>query len=253
MFSTNSSSTKLFVKNVVIFSDKTKSNRKADKNMLKVFRSIIMGAPGSGKGTISSRIIRHFSLPYLSVGDLLREHIARGTEVGREAEQYIKNGKLVPDVVVNKLVINELTESYKEKPFLMDGYPRTVAQARELWSREALRPNSAINLVVPDDEIIERIKHRWIHRASGRTYHLLYNPPKSAGVDDVTGEPLVQREDDKEHVVMQRLLEYKKQSEVIIDFFREKGILENFVGRKSNEIYPKVELYLSQRIDRTVQ
>ncbi|CAG2106107.1 unnamed protein product [Medioppia subpectinata] len=221
--------------------------------MLKVFRSIIIGAPGSGKGTISTRIIRDFRLPYLSIGDLLRDHISRQSEVGREAEGYIAAGKLVPDLVVNKLVINELVHHYNDKSFLMDGYPRTIAQARELWSHHSLRPNSVINLQVPDDEIIERIKHRWIHSASGRTYHTLYNPPKVAGVDDQTGEPLVQREDDKEHVVMQRLLEYKRQSDVIIDYFRDKGILENFVGRKSNEIYPKVELYLSQLIDRSVQ
>lgn len=186
----------------------------------KVFRAIIMGAPGSGKGTISAKILNDFRLHYLSVGDLLRDHISKRSEVGLEAEGYLKDGKLVPDLVVNKLVLQELTQHYTDQSFLMDGYPRTLAQANELWSRQDLRPHSAINLVVPDDEIIERIKHRWIHLASGRIYHTIYNPPKVEGKDDVTGEPLVQREDDKEHVVMQRLLEYKKQSDVIIDFFR---------------------------------
>ena len=190
------------------------------KMVSKIFRGIIMGAPGSGKGTISSRIVRDFKLRYLSVGDLLREHISKGTEVGAEAQQYIKSGKLVPDLVVNKLVINELTQKYSNHSFLMDGYPRTLEQAHQLWSNEAFQPNSAINLIVPDDEIIERIKHRWIHLESGRVYHTLYSPPKVEGKDDLTGEPLIQREDDKEHVVMQRLLEYKKQSEVIVEFFR---------------------------------
>ena len=190
------------------------------QRVAKIFRGIIMGAPGSGKGTISSRIIRDFKLRYLSVGDLLRDHISNRTEVGLEAQQYIKSGKLVPDIVVNKLVINELTKHYLNESFLMDGYPRTIAQAKELWSKDELRPNSAINLIVPDDEIIERIKHRWIHLPSGRTYHTLYSPPKVEGRDDLTGEQLIQREDDKEHVVMQRLLEYKNQSEVIIEFFR---------------------------------
>lgn len=186
----------------------------------KLFRGIIMGAPGSGKGTISSRIIRDFKIKYLSVGDLLREHISKQTEVGLEAHQYISNGKLVPDQVVNKLVINELKANFTGKSFLVDGYPRTLIQAQELWSYNNLRPNSAINLIVPDDEIIERIKHRWIHLPSGRTYHTIYNPPKNQGFDDITGEELIQREDDKEHVVMQRLLAYKQLTDVIVQFFR---------------------------------
>ena len=186
----------------------------------KVFRAIIMGAPGSGKGTISSKIVNDFKLQYLSVGDLLRDHIAKRSEVGQEAERYIKEGKLVPDLVVNKLVLQELALNFSNQSFLMDGYPRTLAQATELWARDEFRPHSAINLVVPDDEIIERIKHRCIHLPSGRIYHAIYNPPKVEGKDDVTGEPLVQREDDKEHVVMQRLLAYKRESDVIIDFFR---------------------------------
>jgi adenylate kinase len=186
----------------------------------KLFRGIILGAPGSGKGTISARIIRDFKLNYLSVGDLLREHISNKTEVGLEAHNYISNGKLVPDLVVNKLVINELKTNFEKKSFLVDGYPRTLIQAQELWSYDNLRPNGVINLIVPDDEIIERIKHRWIHLPSGRTYHSKYNPPKRKGLDDITGEELVQREDDKEHVVMQRLLAYKQQAEVITQFFR---------------------------------
>jgi len=140
----------------------------------KLFRGIILGAPGSGKGTISSRIVRDFKLKYLSVGDLLREHISKKTKVGLEAQNYIANGKLVPDQLVNRLVIDELVANFSNKSTLIDGYPRTLIQAQELWSRDNLRPNSAINLIVPDDEIIERIKHRWIHLPSGRIYHLIY-------------------------------------------------------------------------------
>lgn len=186
--------------------------------MNKLFRGIILGAPGSGKGTISSRIIRDFNLSHLSVGDLLRNEIQSKTTLGKEINSFIKEGKLVPDSLVNDLVIKKLQADFSKKSFLLDGFPRTLIQAQEL--NRCIQMTSCINLLVPDDEIIERIKNRWIHLPSGRIYHLKYNPPKKPFVDDLTGEKLLQREDDKEHIVMQRLLQYKQESYTIIEFYK---------------------------------
>ena len=186
-------------------------------NFLKV---IILGAPGSGKGTISNRITRDFALGYFSVGDCLRDNIKRNTDIGNEAQRYIKSGTLVPDLVINQLVIRELRERFLNRSWLLDGYPRNRAQANELWSHKDIRPNTVINLDVPDDEIIERIRHRWIHTDSGRIYHNIYNPPKKEGFDDQTGEPLVQREDDKEHVVRARLKAFHDANTEIVQLFR---------------------------------
>jgi len=140
--------------------------------------------------------------------------------LGAEAQKYIKKGSLVPDSTINKLVIKELSENFVGKNYLLDGYPRNLSQSFELWSHEDVRPNSVLNLVVPDEEIIERIRHRWIHPGSSRIYHMIYNPPKKAGFDDVTGEALVQREDDKEEVVRGRLVAFHKENLQIVDFFR---------------------------------
>lgn len=186
----------------------------------KLLKVIILGAPGSGKGTISNRIVRDFGLGYFAVGDCLREHIKNDTEIGQEAKRYIETGSLVPDSVINQLVIGELRDRFLSKSWLLDGYPRSRAQANELWSNKDVRPNAAINLIVPDDEIIERVKHRWVHLSSGRIYHNIYSPPKKSGFDDVTGEPLVQRQDDKEEVVRARLVAFHKQNDEIVQHLR---------------------------------
>lgn len=186
----------------------------------KLLKIIILGAPGSGKGTISNRIVRDFGLGYFSVGDCLRDNIKRDTELGSEAAKYIATGSLVPDLLINKLVISELRERFLARSWLLDGYPRSRAQANELWSHKDIRPNTVLNLNVPDEEIIERIKHRWIHPGSGRIYHNLYSPPKTPGIDDVTGEPLVQREDDKEEVVRARLVAFHAQNSEIVSLYK---------------------------------
>lgn len=185
-----------------------------------LLRLIILGAPGSGKGTISNRIVRDFGLGYFSVGDCLRENIKRKTDLGAEAERYIKTGTLVPDLLINQLVISELRRSFISRSWLLDGYPRSRGQANELWSHKDVRPNRVLYLNVPDSEIIERIKHRWIHPGSARIYHNIYNPPKVAGVDDVTGEKLVQREDDKEEVVKARLKAFHAQNSEIVGLYK---------------------------------
>ncbi|XP_013790412.1 GTP:AMP phosphotransferase AK3, mitochondrial-like isoform X2 [Limulus polyphemus] len=213
----------------------------------RLFRAVIMGPPGSGKGTISSRILRDFAFKHLSSGDLLRAQIRDGTIAGVQASHYIERGELVPDDLVVQLVLAELRSHLKGDNWLLDGFPRTVPQAQAL--KESFSLSCVLNLNVPDEVIIDRIKGRWVHAESGRTYHTEFNPPKVPGFDDVTGEPLVQRHDDKPETVRARLNSYKNQSTPVLEYYRKTGLLQEFTGRESNEIWPRVRAYLSSLID----
>ncbi|XP_022900767.2 GTP:AMP phosphotransferase AK3, mitochondrial [Onthophagus taurus] len=204
---------------------------------LKMFKAVILGAPASGKGTISSRIVKNFNLAHISSGDLLRLNIKNGTAIGLEAQKYIKQGKLVPDNLMIKFIINEINKT-KDKPWLLDGFPRTLSQAKDLWDKQQL--DIVINLNVPFDVIVERVKGRWIHLPSGRVYNIDFNAPKIPGKDDVTGEDLIQREDDKPEVVLERLKQYESLTSPVTDFYKKKGVLKEFEGRTSDEIWPKV-------------
>ncbi|KAJ8982339.1 hypothetical protein NQ317_009455 [Molorchus minor] len=164
----------------------------------KIFKSVILGAPASGKGTISARIIKNFNLKHISSGDKLRQHIQNNTPIGIEAQKYIQAGKLVPDEIMIQFISNEL-KNVQNSAWLLDGFPRTLAQAKALWEVEKL--DLAINLDVPFQIIIDRVKGRWVHLASGRVYNEGFNSPKVRGKDDITGEPLIQRDDDKPEVV----------------------------------------------------
>ncbi|XP_045601558.1 GTP:AMP phosphotransferase AK3, mitochondrial isoform X1 [Procambarus clarkii] len=209
--------------------------------MSKLFRMVMLGAPGSGKGTISSRIVRDFGLKHLSSGDLLRSQVLLKTELGLAAETYMKAGKLVPDDVMVNLIASELARM-KTTSWLLDGFPRSRPQAEALHQQEKL--DLVLSLEVPDEVIIDRIKGRWTHLPSGRIYHTEFNPPKVLGVDDVTGEPLVQREDDKPESVKQRLDQYAKTTGPLKEFYEDLGILQSFHGTESNEIWPRVHKYL---------
>ncbi|KAL1492819.1 hypothetical protein ABEB36_011001 [Hypothenemus hampei] len=202
----------------------------------KLFKSVILGAPASGKGTISARIVNTFNLEHISSGDKLRQNIQKKTEVGLEAQKYIKEGKLVPDDVMIKFISQELNSV--RPVWLLDGFPRTVAQAKALWEIHNL--DVALNLIVPFPVIIDRVKGRWVHLPSGRVYNEGFNSPKVPGKDDITGEPLIQRDDDLPEVVQKRLEQYEKLTRPVIEFYREKGILQEFAGNTSNEIWPKV-------------
>lgn len=204
-----------------------------------------MGPPGSGKGTISTRIVKDFDMKHLSSGDLLRSQIINKTSAGQLAKGYIDHGQLVPDNVMVELILNEL-HGIKSHSWLLDGFPRTVPQADALVNKEPV--DIVINLNVPFTVIIDRIKGRWTHAPSGRIYHTEFNPPKVQGKDDITGENLIQREDDKEETVRKRLETYQHNTEPVLQYFREHGLLKEFTGKYSNELWPQVHKYLSTKI-----
>ncbi|XP_066995384.1 GTP:AMP phosphotransferase AK3, mitochondrial [Anabrus simplex] len=208
-----------------------------------IFRAVILGAPGSGKGTISSRILKTFDMKHLSSGDILRGHILNKTDLGEKAKDFIDKGQLVPDSVMVDLIMHEIKQ-LSEVNWLLDGFPRTKVQAEELHKKTVI--NAALNLAVPFDVIIKRIQERWIHPASGRVYNISFAPPKISGKDDVTGEDLVRRSDDEPEAVAKRLQVYASTINPVLDFYRERGVLKDFHGKTSDDIWPQVLVYMSQ-------
>jgi adenylate kinase len=182
-------------------------------------RLILLGGPGAGKGTQANLIKDNYQIPQISTGDMLRAAVKAGTELGLKAKGFMDSGGLVPDDVIIGLVKERIKESDCEKGFLFDGFPRTIPQADAM--KEAGVPiDAVVDINVPDEEIIKRMSGRRAHLASGRTYHIIFNPPKEEGKDDVTGEPLVQRDDDKEDTVRKRLEVYHDQTEPLIDYYK---------------------------------
>jgi len=208
--------------------------------------ALIIGAPGSGKGTISNWIVRDFGLKHVSSGDLLRDHMNRATPLGLEAKKFIDKGDLVPDDTMVGLMSTSLKE-FAGQPWLLDGFPRTHPQAASLHAQTPV--NVVINLDVPFETIIDRIKDRWVHPGSGRIYNLVFSPPKVEGKDDHTGEDLIQREDDKPESVRNRLEVFSKNTKPVLDFYREKGVLAEFHGTESKKIWPHVEAHLKSLIN----
>jgi len=183
-------------------------------------RLILLGGPGAGKGTQANFIKDNYQIPQISTGDMLRAALKEGTELGLKAKEYMDAGKLVPDDVIIGLVKERIKEPDCEKGFLFDGFPRTIPQADAL--KEAAVPVEAVvDINVPDGEIIKRMGGRRVHLASGRTYHIIFNPPKEEGKDDVSGEPLIQRDDDQEETVRKRLDVYHAQTEPLIDYYKD--------------------------------
>lgn len=182
-------------------------------------RLILLGGPGAGKGTQANYIKENYQIPQISTGDMLRAAVKAGTELGLKAKGFMDSGGLVPDDVIIGLVKERIKESDCEKGFLFDGFPRTIPQADAM--KEAGVPiDAVVDINVPDEEIIRRMSGRRAHLSSGRTYHIIFNPPKEEGKDDVTGEPLVQRDDDKEETVRKRLDVYHDQTEPLIDYYK---------------------------------
>lgn len=207
----------------------------------KLIKAVILGAPASGKGTISSRIVKKYNIEHVSSGDKLRDHIEKQTDLGKEVKKFLNEGKLVPDNVMITFMMTEL-QKVSSKPWLLDGFPRTVQQAEALWKVQPV--DIVLNLVVPFEVIIDRVKSRWVHLPSGRVYNIGFNTPKVEGKDDETGEDLVQRPDDKPEAVRKRLEIYDSITRPVIEFYKKKGILNEFEGRTSDEIWPKVTKFL---------
>jgi len=181
-------------------------------------RLILLGAPGAGKGTQAQFIRDKFGIPQISTGDMLRAHVKQGTQLGLEAKKFMDAGQLVPDAVIIGMVKERLTQDDCKNGYLFDGFPRTIPQAEAL--KEAGVPlDVVLEIDVPDADIIERMAGRRAHLPSGRTYHVKFNPPKVAGKDDVTGEDLVQRDDDKEETVRKRLEVYHSQTKPLVEFY----------------------------------
>ena len=191
-------------------------------------RVIILGAPGAGKGTQARFICEHYRVPQISTGDMLREAVAKRSAAGLQAKSYMAAGELVADSLIIDLVKERIANPDCKAGFLFDGFPRTLAQARALDAQQ-IAIDYVIELLVPDQVIVERIEGRRIHAASGRTYHIKYHPPKLADIDDETGEPLIQRKDDKPEVVIQRLQNYHKQTIPMIDYYRRCAASGNLV------------------------
>jgi len=182
-------------------------------------RLILLGGPGAGKGTQAGFITKKFGIPQISTGDMLRAAVKAGTSLGLEAKKYMDSGGLVPDDVIIGLVKERIKEPDCEKGFLFDGFPRTIPQAEAMKSA-GVKIDYVVEIAVPDEEIVKRMSGRRCHLASGRTYHIVFNPPKVEGKDDVTGEPLIQRDDDKEETVLKRLEVYHAQTEPLVDFYK---------------------------------
>ena len=181
-------------------------------------RIILLGPPGAGKGTQANFIKEHYSIPQISTGDMLRAAVKAGTPLGIEAKKVMDAGQLVSDGLIINLVKERLTENDCANGYLFDGFPRTTPQADALKDVQ-VPVDFVLEIDVPAEEIIKRISGRRVHEASGRVYHIEYNPPKVAGKDDVTGEDLVQRDDDKEDTVRKRLDVYQAQTRPLVDYY----------------------------------
>ncbi|VVC26652.1 Adenylate kinase/UMP-CMP kinase,Adenylate kinase, conserved site,Adenylate kinase, active site lid [Cinara cedri] len=216
--------------------------------VIKRLHALIMGAPGSGKGTVSERIVQSFNLLHVSSGDILRNMIREKTDLGVQVNKFVSNGQLVPDELMLKIIGDELNRlSSSNNNWLLDGFPRTKSQALSLFKIAPVQV--VISLDVPFDVIIDRVKGRWIHAPSGRVYNTDFNAPKVPGRDDVTGELLVQREDDKPESVKKRLEIYSQMAGPILEYYAEQNVLAKFSGKTTNEIWPQVYKYLATKIE----
>jgi adenylate kinase len=193
---------------------------------------ILLGPPGAGKGTQAERMTEDFDLPYISTGDMLRAAVKGGTELGKQAKSFMDRGELVPDEIIIGVILEKVESPEAADGFILDGFPRTIAQAEaldEAFAKLGRELTAVILLSVPDDELVRRLSGRRVSPA-GRPYHVDFNPPKVAGKCDVDGSDLIQRDDDKPEVVRKRLEVYHSQTSPLVDYYEERGILRRFDG-----------------------
>jgi adenylate kinase len=196
---------------------------------------ILLGPPGAGKGTQAERITEDFKLPYIATGNILRAAVADGTELGLKAKGFMDAGALVPDDVIIGVILDRLQESDAQDGFLLDGFPRTVPQADALGAelKKLGRELTAVLLIdVSDDEVVRRLSGRRVSAKTGRVYHVEFDPPKNEGICDVDGSRLIQRDDDKPETIRNRLAVYHDQTEPLVDFYGDAGVLRRFDGAR---------------------
>lgn len=206
---------------------------------------ILLGPPGSGKGTQSSNIVHDFCYCQLSTGDLLRDNVAKKTPAGVKAKEAMDKGELVSDEIVNEILVNAIKSPTCERGVIFDGYPRNPEQAEslnKLLSSINQKLHLVIDLKIDTEELFERVEGRRVHVKSGRTYHLKFNPPKREGLDDVTGEPLIHRDDDKREVLQSRLDVYFKKTAPVSNYYKMAGILKEINAKGDiNHIYGQIK------------
>lgn len=184
---------------------------------------VFLGPPGAGKGTMASRLAEHKAIPHISTGDMFRAAVNNQTDLGKKVKEIMEAGDLIPDELTIELVKERLAEPDAKDGYILDGFPRTIPQAEALGQIASI--DRVVKFDLDDGEIVKRLSGRRVHKPSGRTYHVLFNPPNEEGKDDVTGEPLIQRKDDEEESIRNRLSVYKEQTAPLVEYYRSKGLL----------------------------
>lgn len=195
---------------------------------------VFLGPPGAGKGTIAKEAKVYYSIPHISTGDLFRAEQEKGTELGNKVKSIIASGNLVPDEITIEVVRQRLSQDDTKKGFILDGFPRTIAQADAL--SDIVNIDKVVNFVVDKEAVVKRISGRRFCKSTGRTYHVIYNPPKVEGIDDETGEPLYQREDDQPERVKTRLEVYDASTAPLIEYYKAKGVLVDVDASPAPEV-----------------